>query len=289
MANVFSPLPLGLNRVSNAALSCAQQQSHPSNITCRLHLMRRSHSLVNHAAGALVGAPPSSRSAQDQLSSLAARNGGRAAQHSFACCQAYQSDCTPSSSGPLQPNAVPKRGSPLCCSYLPRSSLPRHRKLLSSRAESALKLFAASHAAAGSSSSHNVPPGGEQGLTLSSASFHSGAAPAGRSSGRKDAPYDGNTLQANGKLAFQLHCPSSAFCTYAPSSPSPVPPKDVKDGELHTVNTAIYVNSAIFVAKCTAWSFSGSASMLAEAVHSAVDIVNQVAACMLLLRDSFPC
>lgn len=70
---------------------------------------------------------------------------------------------------------------------------------------------------------------------------------------------------------------SAAYSTAA-SQPDDPPPASAPapDGELHTVDTAIWVNSAIFVAKCVAWSFSGSASMLAEAVHSAVDVGNQV-------------
>ena len=45
--------------------------------------------------------------------------------------------------------------------------------------------------------------------------------------------------------------------------------------ELHTVTVAISANAAIFVAKMAAWAATGSAAMLAEGIHSAVDTFNQ--------------
>ena len=45
--------------------------------------------------------------------------------------------------------------------------------------------------------------------------------------------------------------------------------------ELHTVSVAIAANATIFVAKMGAYAVTGSAAMLAEAVHSIVDTVNQ--------------
>lgn len=49
--------------------------------------------------------------------------------------------------------------------------------------------------------------------------------------------------------------------------------------ELHAVNTAIAVNIAIFAAKVATWTITSSGALLAEAMHSLADIVNQ-----LLLR-----
>ena len=45
--------------------------------------------------------------------------------------------------------------------------------------------------------------------------------------------------------------------------------------ELHTVSVAIAANATIFIAKLGAYAVTGSAAMLAEAVHSIVDTVNQ--------------
>jgi zinc transporter 9 len=49
--------------------------------------------------------------------------------------------------------------------------------------------------------------------------------------------------------------------------------------ELHAVNVALAVNGAILVAKLSAWAFTRSGALLAEALHSGADIANQ-----LLLR-----
>jgi zinc transporter 9 len=52
-----------------------------------------------------------------------------------------------------------------------------------------------------------------------------------------------------------------------------------QDRELHAVNVAVGVNSFIFVAKVATWWTTSSGALLAEALHSAADIINQ-----LLLR-----
>ena len=44
---------------------------------------------------------------------------------------------------------------------------------------------------------------------------------------------------------------------------------------LHAVNVAIKANAAIFVCKICAYGVTGSSAMLAEAVHSVADVVNQ--------------
>lgn len=44
---------------------------------------------------------------------------------------------------------------------------------------------------------------------------------------------------------------------------------------LHAVNVAMYSNAAIFLCKAGAYAVTGSSAMLAEAVHSVADIVNQ--------------
>ncbi|KDD72562.1 hypothetical protein H632_c3189p0, partial [Helicosporidium sp. ATCC 50920] len=49
--------------------------------------------------------------------------------------------------------------------------------------------------------------------------------------------------------------------------------------ELEAVNTAVAVNGAIFAAKLGVWTLTGSGALLAEALHSAADVMNQ-----LLLR-----
>ncbi|WIA35381.1 hypothetical protein OEZ86_003830 [Tetradesmus obliquus] len=54
---------------------------------------------------------------------------------------------------------------------------------------------------------------------------------------------------------------------------------DGPEGELHAVETAIRANALIFAAKLAVFFVSNSSAMLAEAVHSLVDIANQ-----LLLR-----
>lgn len=45
--------------------------------------------------------------------------------------------------------------------------------------------------------------------------------------------------------------------------------------ELHSLNVAIAMNSLIFVAKAAVANITGSSSMLAEALHSIADILNQ--------------
>lgn len=49
-----------------------------------------------------------------------------------------------------------------------------------------------------------------------------------------------------------------------------------KDGSAKVVVTAIAGNSAVTIAKFFGWLFTGSASMLAEAIHSTADTANQV-------------
>lgn len=49
-----------------------------------------------------------------------------------------------------------------------------------------------------------------------------------------------------------------------------------REAELHAVNTAIRANMAIFVAKLAVYFISSSSAMLAEAVHSLVDVANQM-------------
>lgn len=44
---------------------------------------------------------------------------------------------------------------------------------------------------------------------------------------------------------------------------------------LHAVNVAIKANAAIFVCKLAAYGVTGSSAMLAEAVHSIADVLNQ--------------
>jgi len=49
-----------------------------------------------------------------------------------------------------------------------------------------------------------------------------------------------------------------------------------KDGSIKVVVTAIAGNTAVTISKFVGWSFTGSASMLAEAVHSLADTFNQI-------------
>lgn len=71
------------------------------------------------------------------------------------------------------------------------------------------------------------------------------------------------------------------YSSYGPEPrPETFKDEDVEE-ELHTVNTAIKANALIFVAKLVVFVLSGSSAMLAEAVHSLVDIANQ-----MLLRIS---
>lgn len=50
------------------------------------------------------------------------------------------------------------------------------------------------------------------------------------------------------------------------------------------LNTAIIANCAILVSKLGVFLASGSSSILAEAVHSVVDIANQVRSCVVCER-----
>lgn len=56
--------------------------------------------------------------------------------------------------------------------------------------------------------------------------------------------------------------------------------------ELHSLNVAIVMNSMIFVAKACVANITGSSSMLAEALHSIADVLNQVRRCAILLLPS---
>lgn len=57
------------------------------------------------------------------------------------------------------------------------------------------------------------------------------------------------------------------------------PPTAKQDRELHAVNVAVGVNTLIFGAKVATWWTTSSGALLAESLHSAADIINQ-----LLLR-----
>lgn len=87
--------------------------------------------------------------------------------------------------------------------------------------------------------------------------------------------------------------PFSAAAAASSSSPAPAAastgpaavwrevlptPVNVQDDQraLHTVSVALYANFTIFLAKLGVWLLSGSSSMLAEAVHSLVDVANQM-------------
>ena len=66
----------------------------------------------------------------------------------------------------------------------------------------------------------------------------------------------------------------------SPGPPSPPTPPNAKQArELNAVNVAVGVNIAIFFAKVGTWCFTRSGALLAEALHSFADVVNQ-----LLLR-----
>ncbi|KAF8060568.1 MTPC4 [Scenedesmus sp. PABB004] len=79
---------------------------------------------------------------------------------------------------------------------------------------------------------------------------------------------------------------AAAAAGFSASGPAPAPgggeaapgaaDDDGPEGELHAVETAIRANALIFAAKLGVFFVSSSSAMLAEAVHSLVDIANQM-------------
>jgi hypothetical protein len=82
--------------------------------------------------------------------------------------------------------------------------------------------------------------------------------------------------------------PTATAAAYVPAADSPsessIPPVTTRGAAKHTremqaVNTAVVVNTGIFFAKVATWTLTSSGALLAEALHSLADIINQ-----LLLR-----
>jgi solute carrier family 30 (zinc transporter), member 9 len=81
------------------------------------------------------------------------------------------------------------------------------------------------------------------------------------------------------KTSSQVDHAASFHSSSASQQTAPSQMSELEQGQMHAVHTAIACNVAILAAKMGVYTISGSNSILAEGIHSAADIANQ-----LLLR-----